>query len=72
MQKDADQEMRAAGRRGTARSRVTRDSLALNCQKLLLPTDPLDNSNIFLEIRAAPGAMKRRSSRRSVPHVPRA
>ena len=31
------------------------DSLELELQKLLLPKDPLDNSNVFIEIRAGTG-----------------
>ena len=47
LQEMAVEEMRAAGER--------REELELSLQKLLLPVDPHDQSNVFLEIRAGTG-----------------
>jgi len=55
MLKDPDPELRgmAEEERDSARSRC--EALETDLQKLLLPRDPNDNSNIFLEIRAGTG-----------------
>ncbi len=55
MQKDADAEMRALADDELRDAEQRRERLELELQKLLLPTDPLDDSNIFLEIRAGTG-----------------
>ena len=55
MQKDSDQDMRALAEDEFHDAEARRDQLEIDLQKLLLPTDPLDNSNIFLEIRAGTG-----------------
>ena len=55
MQKDPDPDMRAMADDELAAARTRVETLELDLQKLLLPTDPLDNSNIFLEIRAGTG-----------------
>ena len=55
MQKDSDQDMRALAEDEFHAAEARRDQLEIDLQKLLLPTDPLDNSNIFLEIRAGTG-----------------
>lgn len=55
MMKDSDPEMRemAVEEQKDADARI--EALSLELQKLLLPKDPYDNSNIFLEIRAGTG-----------------
>ncbi|MDH5518490.1 MAG: peptide chain release factor 1 [Gammaproteobacteria bacterium] len=55
MIKDSDPEMRemAVDELKDAEQRI--ESLSLELQKLLLPKDPHDNSNIFLEVRAGTG-----------------
>lgn len=50
---DADMREMAEEEINTARQRM--DELELDLQKLLLPKDPNDNSNVFLEIRAGTG-----------------
>ncbi len=52
---DSDPELRelAAGEIGAARAR--HDELEAELQKLLLPRDPRDGSNVFLEVRAGTG-----------------
>ena len=55
LQKDSDPDMRAMGEEELKAARTRRDTLELELQKLLLPTDPNDDSNIFLEIRAGTG-----------------
>ncbi len=55
MQKDADPDMRALADAELHDAEARRARLELELQKLLLPTDPLDDSNIFLEIRAGTG-----------------
>ncbi|MDH5393616.1 MAG: peptide chain release factor 1 [Gammaproteobacteria bacterium] len=55
MMKDSDPDMRemAVEEMKDAEQRI--ETLSLQLQKLLLPKDPHDNSNIFLEIRAGTG-----------------
>jgi peptide chain release factor 1 len=53
--KDDDPEMRDMGAEEVKGAKERRDSLELELQKLLLPTDPNDDNNIFLEIRAGTG-----------------
>jgi peptide chain release factor 1 len=55
LQKDSDLAMREMGEEELKSARARRDALELELQKLLLPTDPNDDSNIFLEIRAGTG-----------------
>ncbi len=52
MKSMAEDELQQARERATA--------LELDLQKLLLPKDPHDNSNIFLEIRAGTGGENNR------------
>ncbi len=52
---EEDPEMRALGEEELRAARERRDALELELQKLLLPTDPNDSRNIFLEIRAGTG-----------------
>ena len=52
---DDDPDMREMGEEELKTAKARRDALELELQKLLLPTDPNDNSNIFLEIRAGTG-----------------
>jgi peptide chain release factor 1 len=55
MQQDADPELRALGQE-EARSVAARiEDLELAIRRQLVPKDPHDNSNIYLEIRAAAG-----------------
>ena len=55
MLKDSDPDLRemAEEEKETARDNI--ETLELELQKLLLPKDPRDNSNVFLEIRAGTG-----------------
>ena len=53
--RDEDPEMRAMGEEELKASKSRQAELELELQKLLLPTDPNDDSNIFLEIRAGTG-----------------
>ena len=56
MQDDADPGMRDAGRRGSARgSRPQLEPPRSALQALLIPKDPRDDKNIFLEVRAGTG-----------------
>ena len=55
MLKDSDQEIRDLAAEEMEVSRQRLDALETELQKLLLPKDPADNSNIFLEIRAGTG-----------------
>jgi len=50
---DPDMQLMAEEELSQARSRI--EKLELELQRLLLPKDPRDNSNIFLEIRAGTG-----------------
>ena len=55
MTRDSDPELRALAEDEIATIEDQRQSLEQELQVLLLPTDPRDNSNIFLEIRAGTG-----------------
>jgi peptide chain release factor 1 len=50
-----DAEMREMAEEELKAAKARRDALALELQKLLLPKDPNDDKNIFLEIRAGTG-----------------
>ncbi len=52
---DDDPDMREMGEEELKTAKARCNALELELQKLLLPTDPNDNSNIFLEIRAGTG-----------------
>ena len=52
---DEDLDMREMGAEELKKAKTTQETLELELQKLLLPTDPNDDSNIFLEIRAGTG-----------------
>jgi len=53
--KDDDAEMREMGQEELRSGESQRDELELELQKLLLPKDPKDSKNVFLEIRAGTG-----------------
>jgi len=53
--KDDDPEMREMGEEELKSAKDHQEKLELELQKLLLPTDPNDDSNTFLEIRAGTG-----------------
>ena len=55
MLKDDDPDMREMGAEELKNTKSKQETLELELQKLLLPTDPNDDSNIFLEIRAGTG-----------------
>ena len=55
MLKDSDQDIRDLAAEEMELSRQQLEALELDLQKLLLPRDPADKSNIFLEIRAGTG-----------------
>ncbi len=55
MLEDADDEMRSLAREELESEQATLAMLEKDLQILLLPKDPHDNSNIFLEIRAGTG-----------------
>jgi peptide chain release factor 1 len=55
MLRDPDPEMQQMAEEESADARKRSAQLELDMQKLLLPKDPHDNSNIFLEIRAGTG-----------------
>ena len=55
MLKDQDPDMKDMAEEELENVRITSSELELDIQKLLLPKDPHDNSNIFLEIRAGTG-----------------
>jgi len=52
---ESDLEMKEMAAEEIAEGTARRDELELDLQKLLLPRDPHDHSNIFLEIRAGTG-----------------
>jgi len=52
---DDDAEMRAMGKEELAGAQDRQEALGLDLQKLLLPKDPNDTHNVFLEIRAGTG-----------------
>jgi len=55
MLKEDDVDMREMAQEEIDQARARMDELALELQKLLLPKDPNDNANVFLEIRAGTG-----------------
>ncbi len=55
MLKDSDKEMQELAAEELKEAEVTHERLEAELQVLLLPKDPADNSNIFLEIRAGTG-----------------
>ena len=55
MANDADDEVRQMGEEELAALSESRESLQLELQKALIPPDPHDNSNVYLEIRAGTG-----------------
>lgn len=55
MLKDADREMREMAEDELAEARERSEEQELQLQKLLLPRDPNDDKNIFIEIRAGTG-----------------
>ena len=55
MIRDPDPDMKSMATEELERAQGDIDRLELELQKLLLPKDPHDNSNIFLEIRAGTG-----------------
>jgi peptide chain release factor 1 len=55
MLKEDDKEMREMAKEELAAAQETEQELELELQKLLLPKDPNDQRNIFLEVRAGTG-----------------
>jgi len=55
MAADKDKEIRSMGEEELASLSETREELQRKLQKSLIPPDPHDNSNVFLEIRAGTG-----------------
>jgi len=55
MLKDPDPEMREMAQEELNESETRREALIFDLQKMLLPSDPNDDRNIFLEIRAGTG-----------------
>ena len=55
MLNDNDEEIRQMGQEELSSLKGTRESLEAELQKALIPPDPHDDSNIFLEIRAGTG-----------------
>lgn len=55
LQQDADPEMRAMAAEELQQAHTLKEQLSQQLQLLLLPQDPNDQRNIFLEIRAAAG-----------------
>jgi len=55
MASDSDDEIKQMGREELATLSDNQAALQLELQKALIPPDPHDNSNIFLEIRAGTG-----------------
>ncbi len=55
MANDSDPEMRDMAKEEVTRAENTLEELDVELQKLLLPTDPRDANNVFLEIRAGTG-----------------
>ncbi len=55
MVNDSDDEVRQMGEEELASLEENRESLELALQKALIPPDPHDNSNVYLEIRAGTG-----------------
>jgi peptide chain release factor 1 len=55
MLKEGDRELQALAEEEIARAQKENDKLQAELQRLLLPRDPADTSNIFLEVRAGTG-----------------
>ncbi len=55
MASDADDEVREMGQEELASLEERREALLLDLQKSLIPADPFDDSNVYLEIRAGTG-----------------
>ena len=55
MVNDSDEEVRQMGEEELAALEENRESLELELQKALIPPDPHDDSNVYLEIRAGTG-----------------
>ncbi len=55
MQDDSDPEMREMGQEEAREATTKMDALADELQKLMLPKDPRDGANVFLEVRAGTG-----------------
>jgi peptide chain release factor 1 len=55
MLQESDREIRALAEEELEQARQQKDALTLELQKLLLPKDPNDDHNVFLEIRAGTG-----------------
>ncbi len=55
MMKDGDKEIRELASEELNEAQSQNETLEVELQKLLLPKDPADNSNIYLEIRAGTG-----------------
>ena len=55
MLKDSDVEIRDLAQEELKQAQTENETLEVELQKLLLPKDPADSSNIFLEIRAGTG-----------------
>jgi len=55
MANDADEEVREMGQEELASLEERREVLLLDLQKALIPADPFDDSNVYLEIRAGTG-----------------
>lgn len=55
MQDDSDPEMREMGQEEARDATTKMDALADELQKLMLPKDPRDGANVFLEVRAGTG-----------------
>ncbi len=53
--KDGDEEMREMAQEELKESEARQETLELELQRLLLPKDPNDEKNVFLEIRAGTG-----------------
>ena len=52
---DADEEIRQMGQEELAGLEEKREQLLLDLQKALIPPDPFDDSNVYLEVRAGTG-----------------
>jgi len=55
MTKDEDEDVREMGQEELAGLEERREQLLLDLQKALIPPDPYDNSNVYLEVRAGTG-----------------
>jgi len=55
MANDADEEIREMGQEELAGLEERREQLLIDLQKALIPPDPYDESNVYLEIRAGTG-----------------